>query len=129
MRALAGHQGGRGWPKTAVRGYATHSRRARRRRPPEALVTGDWPAYQDLPGVRHNAITLGSMAAHIALSWIHRLFSNLKCWGVGVYHGLRKPNLQHYLDEFVSRFKSAPDTACRLRYSAPPSAPHHAKLP
>jgi hypothetical protein len=38
-------------------GYATHSRRARRRRPPDALVTDDWPAYQDLPGVRHNAIT------------------------------------------------------------------------
>ena len=68
-------------------GYATHSLRARRRRPPDALVTDDWPAYQDLPGVRHNAITLGPMAAHIALSWIHRLFSNLKCWGVGVYHG------------------------------------------
>jgi hypothetical protein len=51
--------------------------------------TDDWPAYQDLPGVRHNTITLGPMAAHIALSWIHRLFSNLKCWGVGVYHGLR----------------------------------------
>jgi ISXO2-like transposase domain len=86
--------------------------------PPDALVTDDWPAYQDLPGVRHNTITLGPMAAHIALSWIHRLFSNLKCWGVGVHHGLRKPNLQHSLDKFVSRFKSAPDTACRLRYSA-----------
>jgi hypothetical protein len=26
-----------------------------------------------------------------------------KC-GLGVYHGLRKANLQHYLDEFVFRF-------------------------
>ena len=40
----------------------------------------------------------------IALPWIHRLFSNLKRWGLGVYHGLRKTNLQHYLDEFVFRF-------------------------
>jgi hypothetical protein len=27
-----------------------------------------------------------------------------KRWGLGVYHGLRKTNLQHYLDEFVFRF-------------------------
>ena len=40
----------------------------------------------------------------IALPWIHRLFSNLKRWGLGVYHGLRKINLQPYLDEFVFRF-------------------------
>src|SRR5690242_16277613 len=46
----------------------------------------------------------GPMAAHVALPWIHRLFSNLKRWGLGVYHGLRKTNLQHYLDEFVFRF-------------------------
>jgi ISXO2-like transposase domain/Transposase zinc-ribbon domain len=72
--------------------------------PQTQLVTDDWPSYQDLPGVRHNAITLRRMAAHIALPWIHRLFSNLKRWGLGVYHGLRKTNLQHYLDEFVFRF-------------------------
>jgi hypothetical protein len=68
------------------------------------LVTDDWPSYRNIPAVRHNAITLGPMAAHIALPWIHRLFSNLKRWGLGVYHGLRKTNLQHYLDEFVFRF-------------------------
>jgi hypothetical protein len=44
------------------------------------------------------------MAAHVALSWIHRLFSKLKRWGLGVYLGPRKTNLQHYLDEFVFRF-------------------------
>jgi hypothetical protein len=72
--------------------------------PQTQLVTDDWPSDRDLPGVRHNAITLGPMAAHIALPWIHRLFSNLKRWGLGVYHGLRKTNLQLYLDEFVFRF-------------------------
>ena len=72
--------------------------------PHTRLVTDDWPSYQDLPDVRHKAITLGPMAAHIALPWIHRLFSNLKRWGLGVYHGLRKANLQHYLDEFIFRF-------------------------
>jgi len=72
--------------------------------PQTRLITDDWPSYQDLPGVRREAITLGPMAAHIALPWTHRLFSNLKRWGLGVYHGLRKTNLQHYLDEFVFRF-------------------------
>jgi hypothetical protein len=64
--------------------------------PQTQLVTDAWPSYHNLPGVRHDAITLGPMAAHIALPWIHRLFSNLKRWGLGVYHGLRKTNLQHY---------------------------------
>jgi hypothetical protein len=44
------------------------------------------------------------MAAHTALPCIRRPFSNLPRWGLGVYHGLRKTNLQHYLDEFVFRF-------------------------
>ena len=35
--------------------------------PQTQMVTDDWPSYQHLPGVRHNAITLGPMAAHIAL--------------------------------------------------------------
>ena len=72
--------------------------------PQTKLVTDDWPTYQGLPGVSHNAITVGPMAAHIVLPWTHRLFSNLKRWGLGVYHGLRRVNLQHYLDEFVFRF-------------------------
>ena len=72
--------------------------------PKTSLVTDDWPSYNDISGIRHKAITVGPMAAHIALPWIHRLFSNLKRWGLGVYHGLRKTNPQHYLDEFVFRF-------------------------
>jgi hypothetical protein len=44
------------------------------------------------------------MAAHIASPSTHRLFSNLKRWGLGVSHGLRKTDLQHYLDEFMFRF-------------------------
>jgi hypothetical protein len=51
------------------------------------LVTDDWASYQDILGVRHNAITLGPMAVHIVLPWTRRLFSNLKRWGLGVYHG------------------------------------------
>jgi len=44
------------------------------------------------------------MAAHVVLPWIHRVFSNLKTWALGVYHGLRPKHLQSYLDEFVFRF-------------------------
>jgi hypothetical protein len=36
------------------------------------------PPTQDLPGVRHNAITLGPMAAHIALSWIQDHFGSTR---------------------------------------------------
>ena len=41
------------------------------------------------------------MAAHLVLPWIHQVFSNLKGWARGVYHGLRAKHLQSYLDEFV----------------------------
>jgi hypothetical protein len=44
------------------------------------------------------------MAAHIVLPWVHRVFSNMKTWALGVYHGLRRKNIQTYLDEFVFRF-------------------------
>jgi hypothetical protein len=47
---------------------------------------------------------VGSMAAHVVLPWIHRVFSNLKTWELGVYHGFRGKDLQSYLDEFVFRF-------------------------
>ena len=44
------------------------------------------------------------MAAHVLLPWVHRVFSNLKRWGTGVYHGLREAHLDRYLDEFVFRW-------------------------
>jgi predicted RNA-binding Zn-ribbon protein involved in translation (DUF1610 family) len=72
--------------------------------PQTRLVTDDWPSYQGIAGVKHKAITVGPMAAHVVLPWAHRLFSNLKRWGLGVYHGLRRKYLQRYLDEFVFRF-------------------------
>jgi hypothetical protein len=38
------------------------------------------------------------------LHWVHRVFSNLKTWAKGVFHGLRKRHLRRYLDEFVFRW-------------------------
>jgi hypothetical protein len=44
------------------------------------------------------------MAAHIIMPAIHRVFSNLKICGLGVYLGLRRQHLQAYFYEFTFRF-------------------------
>lgn len=51
------------------------------------------------------------MAAHVVLKWTHRVFSNLKRWGLGVFHGLRRQHLKRYLDEFVFRWNRRRHTA------------------
>lgn len=72
---------------------------------PGATAKSDgWAAYRGAPEVTHEPHVVGNMAAHIVLPWVHRVFSNLKRWALGVYHGLRPKHLQSYLDEFVFRF-------------------------
>lgn len=66
--------------------------------------TDGWAAYAGAPEITHEPHVVGPMAAHIVLPWVHRVFSNLKTWALGVYHGLRRQHLQSYLDEFVFRF-------------------------
>ena len=72
--------------------------------PGATAKTDGWSAYADAPGVQHDPHVVGTMAAHIVLPWTHRVFSNLKTWALGVYHGLRRKHLQAYLNEFVFRF-------------------------
>jgi hypothetical protein len=72
--------------------------------PGATAKTDGWSGYPGAPGVHHDPHTVGKMAAHIVLPWTHRVFSNLKTWALGVYHGLRREHLQCYLDEFVFRF-------------------------
>jgi transposase-like protein len=72
--------------------------------PGATAKTDGWPGYPGAPGVNHDPHVVGNMAAHIILPWAHRIFSNLKVWALGVYHGLRRKHLQTYLDEFVFRF-------------------------
>jgi hypothetical protein len=72
--------------------------------PGATAKTDGWSAYPGAPGVSHDPHVIGKMAAHVVLPWVHRIFSNLKVWGLGVYHGLRRRHLQSYLDEFVFRF-------------------------
>jgi len=66
--------------------------------------TDGWAGYATVPVATHEPHVVGPMAAHLVLPWIHQVFSNLKGWARGVYHGLRAKHLQSYLDEFVFRF-------------------------
>src|ERR1700752_25157 len=66
--------------------------------------TDGWSAYPGAAGLNHAPHVVGKMAAHSVLPWVHRIFSNLKAWALGVYHGLRRRHLQSYLDEFVFSF-------------------------
>ena len=79
------------------------------------LKTDGWSAYPGVPGYKHEPHVVGKMAAHIVLPWVHRVVSNLKTWGLGVYHGPRRQHLQSYLDEFVFRFnrRKTPHAAFR----------------
>ena len=72
--------------------------------PGSTARTDGLSSYAGLAEVGHDPHVVGSMAAHIILPWVHTAFSNLKTWAKGVYHGLRRPHLHSYLDEFVFRF-------------------------
>jgi len=72
--------------------------------PGSTIKTDGWSGYAASGDVAHEPHVIGSMAAHVVLPWIHRVFSNLKAWALGVYHGLRRQHLQSYLDEFTFRF-------------------------
>ncbi len=55
------------------------------------------------------------MAGHVVLPRVHRIFSNLKAWALGVYDGLRPKHLKSYLDEFTFHFnrRHTPDATFR----------------
>jgi len=72
---------------------------------PGAIVISDGLAsYKGIQGRRHRPKVVGSMAAHVLLPWIHRVFANFKRWAMGTFHGVRKVHLHRYLDEFVYRW-------------------------
>ena len=72
--------------------------------PGARVVTDGWSGYAGLAGHAHDPKVVGTMAAHVVLRWTHRVFSNLKRWGLGTFHGLRRQHLKRHLDEFVFRF-------------------------
>src|SRR5215208_3128959 len=83
--------------------------------PGSTVVSDGWSGYRNLKEVKHEPTVIGETPAHPVLPWVHRVFADAKRWGLGVYHGLRRPHLQADpglgpakpdpgLDEFVSRF-------------------------
>jgi transposase-like protein/Zn ribbon nucleic-acid-binding protein len=74
--------------------------------PGSVILTDDHASYVNLSklGYTHDPKTVGLMAAHVVLPWVHRVFALLKRWGLGVYHGLRRKHIQTYLDEYCFRF-------------------------
>ena len=81
--------------------------------------TDGWAGYTSVPVDDHDPHVIGAMAAHVVLPWIHQMFSNIKGWARGVYHGLRRKYLQTYLDEFVFRFnrRRTPHAAFRSLFA------------
>jgi len=68
------------------------------------LLTDGHASYPGLTDYRHDPRVVGKMAAHVVLPWVHRVFSLVKRWGLGTYHGLRRKHLDTYLNEFVFRY-------------------------
>jgi hypothetical protein len=68
------------------------------------LLTDGHASYPGLTGYRHDPRVAGTMAAHVVLPWIHRVFALLKRWSLGTYHGLRRKHVDTYLNEFVFRY-------------------------
>ncbi len=68
------------------------------------MITDGWRGYADLPRHEHVPKTIGVMAAHVVMKWVHRVFANLKRWALGTFHGLRRQHLRRYLDADVFRF-------------------------
>ena len=68
--------------------------------------TDGWSGYGDLRehGAQHRAVVQGDPArATTILPWSHIVFSNLKGWLRGTFHGVSRKHLPRYLQEFVYR--------------------------
>jgi len=77
--------------------------------PGSTLLTDGYSSYLGLSegpeGERYvlDQRVVGKMAAHIVLFWIHRVFSLMKRWGMGTFHGFRARHLDRYLEEYAFR--------------------------
>jgi ISXO2-like transposase domain len=62
-------------------------------KPGTTLLTDGHRSYPGLTDYRHDPRTVGKMAGPVVLPWIHRVFSLMKRWGLGTYHGLRRKHM------------------------------------
>ena len=76
--------------------------------PGARVISDGWSGYCGLPDHDHQPKVVGATPAHLVLTWIHRVFSNLKRWALGTFHGLRRAHLRRYLDEFVLPLEPPP---------------------
>lgn len=98
--------------------------------PGTILHTDKHQAYAGVPE-RHwqprNLSEKNALPAHITFERIHRVFSLLKRWGAGTFHGFREKHLDLYLNEFVFRwnrrrhFSTTMDTMLGLAVRKPPT--------
>lgn len=75
--------------------------------PGARIRTDGWLGYSNtaLAPYKHSVRVIGSPErAHRRAPHIHRVFSNLKTWLLGTYHGVDPKYLHTYLDEYVFRF-------------------------
>jgi len=81
--------------------------------PQTQLVTDDWPSYHKPPRCPARRDHASARWRHTSrCPWIHRLFSNLKRWGLGVYHGLAENKPPAYTStSSCFRFNPAPKHA------------------
>ncbi len=89
------------------------------------VITDGLISYENMPNNTHEPKVVSGRKAHEILHWVHRVFSNLKRWAKGVFHGFRQKHIQRYLDEFVFRWnrrapsangiRPAPRNRCRSR--------------
>jgi predicted RNA-binding Zn-ribbon protein involved in translation (DUF1610 family) len=77
--------------------------------PRATAQTGEEAGYSGGPRIDDDPDVIGATDADNARPRVHRVFSDLKVWALGVYHGLRRKHLQSYLDEFVYRFNRRRD--------------------
>lgn len=73
-------------------------------KPGTTLLSDGHQSYLSLVGYRHDPRVVGKAAGHVILPWIHRVFSLMKRWGLGTYHGLRRRHIDTYLNEYVFRY-------------------------
>jgi hypothetical protein len=59
-------------------------------KPGTTLLTDGQRLYPGPTDYWHDPRMVGTIAGHVVLPWIHRVFSLMKRWGLGTYHGLRR---------------------------------------
>jgi len=69
------------------------------------IVSDGFKSYTNLKDYRHDPIVQGSgVNAGVNMPIVHKLFSNVKTWLNGTYHGVSTKHLPRYLREWSYRF-------------------------